>query len=267
MTRPEDLAGLACRAAPGLGRPGHPAQPAALAARGRPAGRAGRAGRCPAGPRSGWPSTPRACRCTSGSCSRLPAAALRTPARRCPRRARWARWCCPGWPRARRRPKRLVVAAAVLGMDSRLADVPRWPAWPTRCPRSRRRPASGSWSRRRGRAPLRVRARADPAAAYRDLGASRRAELHRGAARLATGAAALAHRRPAPGRRSGPGRGPARPGHAELAAGHRAEAAEHLLTAVQVAGPEPRGTSGCWPRWGSGRSRRRGQGRTPTRPR
>jgi hypothetical protein len=73
------------------------------------------------------------------------------------------------------------------------------------------------------------------AAVYRDIGVSRRAELHRAAAKLTVGAAALAHRAA-----GCPGADPELAAQldaqasADLAAGRRTEAAHHLLTAVQV---------------------------------
>ncbi len=73
------------------------------------------------------------------------------------------------------------------------------------------------------------------AAVYRDIGVSRRAELHRAAARLTTGPAALAHR--AAGC-CGTDPGLAADLHAraieELDAGRPTEAVEHLLASVQV---------------------------------
>ena len=78
------------------------------------------------------------------------------------------------------------------------------------------------------------------AAVYRDIGVSRRAELHRAAARLTTGSAALAHRTDGC---CGTDPGLAEDLHAraieELGAGRLTEAVEHLLASVQVGNRGP----------------------------
>ena len=171
----------------------------------------------------------------------LPAAALRTPGAALPAPRSLGTLVLSRLAACAPATEALVVAAAVLGMDSRLADVAALAGLADPLPALQEAASArilepdGAAERRCvfGHALIR-------AAVYRDLGASRRAELHRGAARLATGAAALAHRTA-----GCPGADPALAADlraqatAELAVGHRAEAAEHLLTAVQVAGPGP----------------------------
>jgi DNA-binding CsgD family transcriptional regulator len=171
----------------------------------------------------------------------LPAAALRTPGAALPAPRSLGTLVLSRLAACAPATEALVVAAAVLGMDSRLADVAALAGLADPLPALQEAASvrilepDGAAERRCvfGHALIR-------AAVYRDLGASRRAELHRGAARLATGAAALAHRTA-----GCPGADPALAADlraqatAELAVGHRAEAAEHLLTAVQVAGPGP----------------------------
>lgn len=137
--------------------------------------------------------------------------------------------------------ERLVIAAAVLGRDSRLADAAALAGLADPLPalqeatRARLLEERGPAERRCAFGHELIRA-----AVYRDIGVSRRAELHRRAASLTAGAAALAHR--------AAGCQAADPdlaaelraqASAELAAGRRAEAAESLLTAVQVQNPGP----------------------------
>ena len=171
----------------------------------------------------------------------LPAAALRTPGAALPAPRSLGTLVLSRLAACAPATEALVVAAAVLGMDSLLADVAALAGLADPLPALQEAASArilepdGAAERRCvfGHALIR-------AAVYRDLGASRRAELHRGAARLATGAAALAHRTA-----GCQGADPALAADlraqatAELAVGHRAEAAEHLLTAVQVAGPGP----------------------------
>jgi DNA-binding CsgD family transcriptional regulator len=171
----------------------------------------------------------------------LPGAALRTPGAALPAPRSLGILVLSRLAACAPETERLVVAAAVLGMDSRLADVAALAGLADPLPALQeavgaRILAPGGAAERRcafGHALIR-------AAVYRDIGASRRAELHRGAARLTTGTAALAHRTA-----GCPGADPVLAAdldaraRADLAAGHRADAAEHLLTAVQVAGPGP----------------------------
>ncbi len=171
----------------------------------------------------------------------LPAAALRTPGAALPAPRSLGTLVLSRLAACAPETERLVVAAAVLGMDSRLADVAALAGLADPLPAlqeaasARILEADGAPGRRCvfGHALIR-------AAVYRDIGASRRAELHRGAAGLTTGAAALAHRTAGcPGADAALGADLHARAIAELAVGHRAEAAEHLLTAVQVAGPGP----------------------------
>ncbi|HEX3490085.1 MAG TPA: AAA family ATPase [Streptosporangiaceae bacterium] len=171
----------------------------------------------------------------------LPAAALRVPGAALPAPRSLGTLVLSRLATCAPQTERLVVAAAVLGLDSRLADVAALAGLADPLPALQEAASvrilepAGAAERRCAFGHALIRA-----VVYRDIGASRRAELHRGAARLTTGEAALAHR--TAGCR---GADPAlaadlreRAG-TELAAGHRAEAAEHLLTAVQVAGPGP----------------------------
>ncbi len=138
--------------------------------------------------------------------------------------------------------ERLVVATAVLGADTRLADAAALAGLADPLPAlqeavQQRLLKPGAADERRCVFPRSL----IRAAVYRDIGVSRRAQLHRAAAGLTTGSAALAHRVAGC---SGPDPGLAADlearALAELAAGRRPEAVEHLLTSVQVddRGPE-----------------------------
>jgi DNA-binding CsgD family transcriptional regulator/tetratricopeptide (TPR) repeat protein len=131
---------------------------------------------------------------------------------------------------------RLVVAAAILGTDTGLTDVAALAGLADPLPAlqeagQQRLLEPGAASGRRCVFPRSM----IRAAVYRDIGMSRRAELHRAAAGLTTGLAALGHRA-AGCRGTDPGLAAdlAVQALAELDAGRRAEAAGHFLTSVQV---------------------------------
>ena len=132
--------------------------------------------------------------------------------------------------------ERLVVAAAILGAEARLTDAATLAGLADPLPAlqeaiSQRLLELDTAGGRRCVFPHAL----IRAAVYRDIGVCRRAELHRAAARLATGPAALAHR--AAGC-CGTDPGLAADLHAraieELGAGRPTEAVEHLLASVQV---------------------------------
>jgi DNA-binding CsgD family transcriptional regulator/tetratricopeptide (TPR) repeat protein len=132
--------------------------------------------------------------------------------------------------------ERLVVAAAILGAEVKLTDAATLAGLDDPLPAmqeasSQRLLELDTAAGRRCVFPhALVRA-----AVYRDIGVSRRAELHRAAARLTTGPAALAHRTAGC---CGTDPGLATDLHAqaieELDAGRPTEAVEHLLASVQV---------------------------------
>ena len=132
--------------------------------------------------------------------------------------------------------ERLVVAAAILGAEARLTDAATLAGLADPLPALQEASAQRllELDRAGGRRCVFPHALIR-AAVYRDIGVSRRAELHRAAARLTTGSAALAHR--AAGCR-GTDPGLAADLHAqaieELGAGRQAEAVEHLLASVQI---------------------------------
>ena len=137
--------------------------------------------------------------------------------------------------------ERLVVAAAILGTDVPVTDAAALAGLTDPLPalqeassqRLLERDAAGG---RRCVFPHSL----IRAAVYRDIGVSRRAELHRAAAALTTGPAALAHRA-AGCRGTDPGLAADLEARAveELCAGRRSEAVEHLLASIQVDGPGP----------------------------
>ena len=171
----------------------------------------------------------------------LPAAALRTPGAALPAPRSLGTLVLSRLATCAPETERLVVAAAVLGRDSRLADVAALAGLVDPLPAlqeaagARILEPDGATERRCAFGHELIRT-----AVYRDIGASRRAELHRRAAGLTTGVVALAHRTA-----GCPGADPAlaadlhAKGTAELADGRRSEAAGHLLAAVQVTGPGP----------------------------
>lgn len=132
--------------------------------------------------------------------------------------------------------ERLVVAAAILGAEARLTDAATLAGLADPLPAlqeasSQRLLELDTAGGRRCVFPhALVRS-----AVYRDIGVSRRAELHRAAARLTTSTAALAHRT-AGCRGTDPGLAADLHAQAieELDAGRLAEAVEHLLASVQV---------------------------------
>jgi DNA-binding CsgD family transcriptional regulator/tetratricopeptide (TPR) repeat protein len=132
--------------------------------------------------------------------------------------------------------ERLVVAAAILGADARLTDAAALAGLADPLPAlqeagsQRLLELSAAGGRRCVFPHALIRA-----AVYRDIGVSRRAELHRAAAGLTAGPAALVHRA-AGCRDTDPGLAADLDVQAlaDLSAGRRAEAAGHLLTAVQV---------------------------------
>ena len=132
--------------------------------------------------------------------------------------------------------ERLVVAAAILGAEARLTDAATLAGLADPLPAmqeaslQRLLELDTAGGRRCVFPHALVRA-----AVYRDIGVSRRAELHRAAARLTTGSAALAHRTAGC---CGTDPGLAADLHAqaieELDAGRPTEAVGHLLASVQV---------------------------------
>ncbi len=136
--------------------------------------------------------------------------------------------------------ERLVVAAAVLGVDCEVADAATLAGLTDPLPALQeavqQRILAESWGAGGGRRCVFPHALIR-AAIYRDIGLSRRAELHRAAAALTGGTAALAHRAAGcPGVDPDLARDLAAQAAAEQAARQLAEAAEHLLLAVRVAG-------------------------------
>lgn len=131
----------------------------------------------------------------------------------------------------------LVVAAAVLGQECRLADAAALAGLDDPLPGlqeaiGQRLLIETSTAGGRGCAFAHQLIRA---AVYRDIGVSRRAALHRAAAGLTSGAASLIHR--VAGCQGGDETLASEletQAHADLAAGKPREAAEHLLAAVQV---------------------------------
>ena len=137
--------------------------------------------------------------------------------------------------------ERLVVAAAILGAEAELTDAATLAGLADPLPAlqeasSQRLLELDTAAGRRCVFPHAL----IRAAVYRDIGVSRRAELHRAAARLTTGSAALAHR--AAGC-CGTDPGLAADLHAqaieELDAGRPTESVEHLLASVQVGNRGP----------------------------
>jgi DNA-binding CsgD family transcriptional regulator len=140
--------------------------------------------------------------------------------------------------------ERLVVAAAVLGADCELADAAALagltdplPAWQEAIEQCLLSEPDTTGQRRCAFPHVLIRT-----AVYRDIGVSRRAEMHLLAAGLTSGRTALAHRFEGC-------RGPdpqlaadlARQAAADRSAGQLAEAAEHLLMAARAAGRGPDG--------------------------
>ena len=210
---------------------------------------------------STWPNLPSSsvpasaapcCRAAAGPYRWHPFACQGTAARlaRCRAANSWVRRACPAVPGdtsavaaagCAPETEHLVVATAVLGADTRLADAAALAGLADPLPAlqeavQQRLLKPGAADERRCVFPRSL----IRAAVYRDIGVSRRAQLHRAAAGLTTGSAALAHRVAGC---SGPDPGLAADLEARRSRSwppRRPEAVEHLLTSVQVddRGPE-----------------------------